>query len=183
MKRLILLGSTAILTACSAGTAPTTDSDTMAAGGTVTVCPDEMILALEDYPEQALPTVSEFDIWHAENGEREGVVTTRTGLQYSVIQPGIDGGVSPQPYEETFAHYHGFFPSGEVFDSSYERGSPFVTPPSRVIKGWTEALTDMKVCEARTLYIPANLAYGNGGGGRPSGTLMFHMQVLRVNTG
>ena len=35
--------------------------------------------------------------------------------------------------------------------------------------GWNEALADMKVCEARTLYIPADLAYGNSGaGGRPT---------------
>ena len=40
----------------------------------------------------------------------------------------------------------------------------------------------MKVCEARTLYINSDLAYGdNGRGGIPGGsTLLFHMQLLAV---
>ena len=40
----------------------------------------------------------------------------------------------------------------------------------------------MKVCEARTLYVNSDLAYGNNGRrGIPGGsTLLFHMQLLAV---
>jgi len=50
------------------------------------------------------------------------------------------------------------------------------------IKGWNEALGQMKVCEARTLYINSDLAYGdNGRGGIPGGaTLLFNMQLIAV---
>lgn len=156
----------------------------MVAAEAVYICPDEMVLVLEDFPAQALPETDDFDVWHEENGSRDGVITELSGLQYSVAQEPVEGGISAEPGEEIFAYYHGFFPNGEVFDSSYLRGRPLVGPSNRFIRGWNEALEDMKVCEARTLYIPADLAYGNSGaGGRPTGTLLFHMQLLRVNEG
>ena len=129
---------------------------------------DNLVLDLEAYADETLPATDDFDVWHGENAARDGVIETESGLQYKVNQAGLDDGLSPNPGEEIFAHYHGYFPNGDVFDSSYLRGSPLIGPSNRFIPGWNEALADMKVCEARTLYIPADLAYGNGGaGGRP----------------
>lgn len=116
------------------------------------------------------------------NAAAEGVVTSESGLQYSVAQAGLENGASAAPGQGISAHYHGYFIDGEVFDSSYDRGSPLRGPSNGFIKGWNEALGDMKVCEARTLYINSDLAYGdNGRGGIPGGaTLLFNMQLLEV---
>ena len=93
-----------------------------------------------------------------ENAEREGVVTTETGLQYEVLSAGE--GESPSAENIVTTHYHGTLIDGSVFDSSVERGEPIEFAVNRVIPGWTEALQLMTVGSKWRLYIPANLAYG-----------------------
>jgi len=116
------------------------------------------------------------------NAAADGVITTDTGLQYKIAQPGLDNGAQAAPGQGIAAHYHGYFINEEIFDSSYRRGSPLNGPSNGFIKGWNEALGEMKVCEARTLYINSDLAYGdNGRGSIPGGaTLLFNMQLLEV---
>ena len=116
------------------------------------------------------------------NAKKDGVKTSESGLQYKVAQDGLANGAQAKPGQPIAAHYHGYFIDGEVFDSSYTRGQPLTGPSNGFIKGWNEALGEMKVCEARTLYINSDLAYGdNGRGGIPGGaTLLFNMQLLAV---
>ena len=120
--------------------------------------------------------------WLAQNATAKGVVTAESGLQYKIVQAGLTDGAVAAPGQGIAAHYHGMFRDGKVFDSSYKRGQPLAGPSNGFIKGWNEALSEMKVCEARTLYINSDLAYGDRG--RPSipggSTLIFHMQVLEV---
>ena len=134
--------------------------------------------SIENLPDAELETAE----WHKLNAEREGVITLTSGLQYSVVQDGIEDGLSPVGSELVTVKYHGFFRDGSRFDSSYERGESLDFPANGVIKGWVEALQQMKPCEARTLYVPSNLAYGEKGrGGIPeNATLMFHVQLLKV---
>jgi len=50
-----------------------------------------------------------------------------------------------------------------------------------VIKGWTEGLQLMVEGEKRRFWIPAGLAYGeNPGGGAPGGTLVFDVELLKI---
>jgi FKBP-type peptidyl-prolyl cis-trans isomerase FklB len=95
----------------------------------------------------------------AENAKKEGVKTTASGLQYKVIKSGT--GASPKLTDTVKVHYHGTLINGTVFDSSVERGQSISFPVNRVIKGWVEALQLMKVGDKWTLFIPANLAYGD----------------------
>ena len=120
--------------------------------------------------------------WLAQNAKAADVVTTESGLQYKVIQAGLENGAVASPGQGIAAHYHGLFRDGKVFDSSYNRGQPLAGPSNAFIQGWNEALTEMKVCEARTLYISPDLAYGDQDRGPiPGGsTLIFHMQVLAI---
>jgi len=117
------------------------------------------------------------------NATADGVLTTESGLQYKVVQAGLENGAQAEPGQNIAANYHGFFINGDIFDSSYQRGRPLTGPSNGFIKGWNEALGEMKVCEARTLYINSDLAYGPADGrGIPGGsTLLFHMQLLAVN--
>lgn len=109
--------------------------------------------ALEDEASQ------ESVVFLEENAKRDGVVVTESGLQYEVITA-VEEGVSPAATASVRVHYHGTLISGEVFDSSVERGEPAEFPVNGVIRGWVEALQLMKEGEKWKLTIPAELAYG-----------------------
>jgi FKBP-type peptidyl-prolyl cis-trans isomerase FklB len=93
-----------------------------------------------------------------ENGKREGVLTTPSGLQYEVLQKA--DGPQPKADDVVTVHYEGKLTDGTVFDSSIKRGSPIDLPVGGVIPGWVEALQLMHVGEKYKLYIPSELAYG-----------------------
>ena len=82
-------------------------------------------------------------------------------------------------------HYTGKLENGKKFDSSHDRGSPFafVLGEGRVIKGWEEGLSSMKIGGKRTLIIPAYLAYGSKGAGNvipPNATLIFEVELIDI---
>lgn len=119
----------------------------------------------------------------AENARAEGVITTASGLQYKVLQPG-KGGASPGPDDRVKVHYHGTLIDGRVFDSSIDRGEPISFGLNQVIKGWTEGLQLMVVGQKNRLFIPSELAYGeHGAGGKigPGSTLIFDVELLAIN--
>lgn len=180
MKHLLLAGLAATaLTACNAAT----DSDApVDPASAIYDCPADKVLALSDYSDDAPAASDDFAAYHETNGKRKDVMTTTTGLQYKVAQEGLKKGASPVGGQVVTVHYHGYFPDGSVFDSSYERNDTIDFPANGVISGWVESLQDMKVCEARTLYIPGDLAYGPRGRGGipPNATLLFNVQLLAV---
>lgn len=117
----------------------------------------------------------------AENGKREGVVTTKSGLQYEIIKKG--NGATPTANDKVRVHYHGTLIDGTVFDSSIDRGEPAEFGVSQVIKGWTEALQLMPVGSKWKLYIPYDLAYGDREVSeeiKPYSTLIFEVELLDI---
>ena len=72
--------------------------------------------------------------------------------------------------------------TGEVFDSSWSRGQPATFPLDGVIEGWSKGLVGMKEGGRRTLVIPAELAYGNGGPA-PGDALVFVVDLISVTNG
>ena len=118
----------------------------------------------------------------AENGAKEGVTTTESGLQYEIIVSG--DGEKPTTSDQVTVHYHGMLIDGTVFDSSVDRGQPATFGVTQVIKGWTEALQLMSVGDKWKLTIPSNLAYGDQGAGGiigPGATLIFEVELLKIN--
>ena len=108
-------------------------------------------------------------------------VTTPSGLKYTVSETGEGEKVGVN--KKVKVHYTGSLTDGTVFDSSVERGVPleFVVGVGQVIKGWDEALSDMKKGEKRTLTIPPELGYGAGGRPPvipPSSVLIFDVELL-----
>jgi len=117
----------------------------------------------------------------AENGAKEGVITTESGLQYEVIVSG--DGAKPTTADQVTVHYHGMLTDGTVFDSSVDRGEPATFGVTQVIKGWTEALQLMSVGDKWKLTIPSGLAYGDQGAGGmigPGATLVFEVELLGI---
>ncbi|RKQ71035.1 FKBP-type peptidyl-prolyl isomerase-like protein [Litorimonas taeanensis] len=186
-KHFILPALTALtLTACNnAGQDDATNETAIDSSDLVYTCPaDKILTTIEPYGDDAdAPVMSaDFKSYHVENGKRKDVMTTTTGLQYKVAQEGLKDGAQPVGNQVVTMHYHGYFPDGTKFDSSYDRSQTIQYPATGFIKGWIESLHDMKVCEARILYIPGDLAYGPSG--RPgipaNATLLFKMQLIAV---
>lgn len=117
----------------------------------------------------------------AENGKKEGVITTSSGLQYKVITMGT--GAKPTATDKVRVHYHGTTLDGEVFDSSVQRGETIAFPLNQVIKGWTEGLQLMPIGSKFIFYIPSDLAYGDRGAGpsiKPGATLIFEVELFEI---
>ena len=117
-----------------------------------------------------------------ENAQKEGVITTESGLQYEVLVSGK--GEKPTTNDQVTVHYHGMLIDGSVFDSSIDRGQPATFGVTQVIKGWTEALQLMSIGDKWKLTIPSNLAYGDQGAGGmigPGETLIFEVELLSIN--
>lgn len=116
-----------------------------------------------------------------ENGKKEGVHTTASGLQYVIEKEGT--GKSPKATDNVTVHYTGRLLDGKVFDSSVSRGEPATFPLNRVIPGWTEGLQLMKEGAKYVFFIPSDLAYGAQGAGRdipPHSTLIFEVELIKV---
>lgn len=117
----------------------------------------------------------------AENAKRDEVNVTESGLQYEILVEG--NGDKPSADSTVRTHYHGTFPDGKVFDSSYDRGQPAEFPVNGVIAGWTEALQMMPVGSKWRLHVPYNLAYGERGSQGaipPYATLVFDVELLDI---
>ncbi len=81
--------------------------------------------------------------------------------------------------------YSGTLLDGTKFDSSYDRGVPFVfnLGAGEVIAGWDKGFAGMKVGGKRKLTIPPDLGYGATGAGAaipPNATLIFEVELLKV---
>jgi len=147
-------------------------------------CPAENVISdVSAYPQDLPDPELENAAWFEANGNRSGVITTESGLQYSVVQSGNKKGPSPVGSQKITVNYQGFFKDSKVFDSSYARGEPIAFPANGVIKGWIEGLGLMKPCDAWTLYIPSDMAYGSTPPrGLPADALMiFHVQLISVD--
>ncbi len=124
---------------------------------------------------------AEGEAFLAANKNKEGVVTTTSGLQYKVLKKG--DGPKPQDNDRVTVHYRGTLLDGTEFDSSYKRGNPATFQVNGVIRGWTEALQLMNVGSKYQLFIPSDLAYGARGAGRkigPNSTLIFDVELLGI---
>lgn len=108
-----------------------------------------------------------------------------TALQIVDLKVGV--GAEAVPGKEVVVHYVGTLEDGTKFDSSRDRGQPFVfgLGARQVIAGWDEGVKGMKVGGLRKLIIPSDMAYGDAGIPGvipPKATLIFEVELLEVRT-
>lgn len=123
----------------------------------------------------------------AENGKRDGVTTTASGMQYEVLKEGGDkkyaapeGGAADNG-TRFMVNYRGTLIDGTEFDKSPE-GQPFPMT-LQVIPGFKEALTSMTVGSKWKIFLPANLAYGPRPAGPKIGAnsaLIFELELVDI---
>ena len=120
--------------------------------------------------------IAKEEAFFKENATKEGVMTTESGLQYKMVSAGADYKVQPQ--DTVWVSYKGTLLDGTVFDQN--DSTRFIA--NRVIKGWTEGLGLLGEGGEATLYIPAELAYGERGnrGIEPNSTLIFDVKLHKV---
>lgn len=120
------------------------------------------------------------ELWKDQNKD---TVETGSGLKYIVFSEGTGEKIKPQ--DIVVVHYSGYFPGGELFDSSVKREEPIRFPVGvdAVIKGWDEGMQLMRQGAKFQLFIPAELGYGEKGAPPtipPNSDLIFDVQVLQV---
>lgn len=116
-----------------------------------------------------------------ENAGKDGVITTKSGLQYMVMTEGT--GKKPMATDTVEVHYLGTLIDGTEFDSSHKRGQPAKFPLNRVISAWTEGVQLMSVGSKYKFFCPADLAYKERGQGPligPHAVLIFEVELLGI---
>ena len=119
----------------------------------------------------------------AESPSAAGSVKTASGLSYTDLVKGT--GAAPVSGKSVTVHYTGWLEDGKKFDSSLDRGQPFVfrIGAGEVIPGWDEGVMSMRVGGKRKLFIPAQLGYGAAGAPGaipPNANLIFEVELLDV---
>ncbi|EEY91590.1 peptidyl-prolyl cis-trans isomerase, FKBP-type [Acinetobacter junii SH205] len=136
---------------------------------------------LVEFQEQAEKNAQEGKNFLAENAKKPDIITTKSGLQYQVLQQGT--GKSPKLTSTVKVNYEGRLIDGTVFDSSIARNHPVEFKLNQVISGWTEGVQTMKEGGKSRFFVPSNLAYGDVGAGDaigPNSTLIFDIELLEV---
>jgi peptidylprolyl isomerase len=110
-------------------------------------------------------------------------IKTASGLAYQETQLGT--GAQPVMGKRVKVHYTGLLENGTKFDSSVDRGEPFIFTigVGQVIPGWDEGVLTMKTGGKRKLIVPPQLGYGAAGAGGvipPNATLIFDVELLDV---
>lgn len=126
------------------------------------------LISRRSFGSQAVAGIGSGLLWTAPAAlAADDFITLENGIQYKVIKEG-DGAI-PEPGQSVKAHYTGWldgFDSDKKFDSSRDRGRPFVfkVGTGQVIRGWDDQFSQMKVGERRQIVLPPRMAYGDRGG-------------------
>ena len=151
-----------------------------------------------EYKEKYQPVMEQKAAFFEKNKEK--AVKTPTGLQYAILTKGT--GKKPAAGTQIFIHYAGFFENGTLFDSSMEEVAkafgtydatrkaqggyqPIAFQAGRkegMIPGFIEGIEKLSFGDRALLFIPANLAYGEGGAGNglipPNTPLIFEITIM-----
>ncbi len=104
--------------------------------------------------------------------------STDSGIYYVIEESGEAG--KPNVKSTITAHYEGSFLSGEIFDSSKDRGEPLQVELKELIEGWQQAVPMLGQGGKGKFIFPSHLAYGNKGTNSipPREVLVFDIELI-----
>lgn len=114
-----------------------------------------------------------------EKAEADGAQTSASGLAYKIENAGSDRKVAVG--DSIYAKYKLTLPDGQVVEES-DKAVPFKLEDGKLIKGWIEGIQLIGEGGKITLFVPAELAYGEQGAGQigPNQALQFDIEVTKV---
>jgi FKBP-type peptidyl-prolyl cis-trans isomerase FklB len=124
------------------------------------------------------------ELFLMQNAQREGIITTPTGLQYECIFPGHATSARPDNAKMVEIKYQGELINGYQFDSK----DSYIGYVNQFVPGFCEGLKKMNEFGIFKFYIPYDLGYGNQGKGTegtashipPYSTLIFYVELKDV---
>ena len=110
----------------------------------------------------AMENIQRLDEAAAGHDVTEAAQTLPSGLQIQFTHRGGDQTLAmPSAQAGVLVHYEGsLVSSGQVFDSSFQRGEPAQFPLQAVVPGFSEAIQHMRPGDELIATIPAALGYG-----------------------
>lgn len=115
-----------------------------------------------------------------ENAKREGVVSLDNGIQYKVNKAGNANGKKPAANSTVNVDYRGRL----INDIQFDANNGATINLAQVIPGWQEIIPMMTEGDSWTVFIPAELGYGEVGGGEvipPNSVLVFDITLNSIN--
>ena len=109
---------------------------------------------------EQVKNLSEADSFLVANKEKKDVITLPSNLQYKVIKEG--NGPMPSAKDYVLVHITSSFVDGTIFDDT-RKSEPRVIPNEKMIAGWLEGITKMKVGSRWILYMHPTLGFGEFG--------------------
>jgi peptidylprolyl isomerase len=110
------------------------------------------------------------------------IQTTPSGLKYIIVKQGT--GAFPDSGKTVMVQYSGYLPNGKRFDSSVERGEPFlfIVGMHQVIQGWEEGILFINKGSKARFIIPPSLAFNNKKVGQipANSSLIFDVELLDI---
>jgi FKBP-type peptidyl-prolyl cis-trans isomerase FklB len=146
----------------------------------VRVLPRPTLPVIKMNPDTNLTASTQF---LATNGARRGVITTASGLQYTVTRSGPATGQMPTAASVVEVNYEGKLLDGQIFDSSFARCQSAEFPVNALIPAWVEALQMMRPGDEWTIFVPPSLGYGASGIRGvipPNAALIFRMRLEKI---
>ena len=133
----------------------------------------------EKVKELAQSNLKDAESFLAVNSQKEGVVTTASGLQYEIISPAE--GPSPTQQSVVKVNYRLTYLDGREGDSSVP-GIPSTFKVSNLVDGLKEGLYLMTVGSTYRFYVHPDLGYGESGSTRiePNTLLIFDVVLVDI---
>lgn len=133
------------------------------------------------YEERSQTAKADGEKFLAENQKKEGVKTTKSGMQYKIEKAG--NGQIPQATDRVKLQIVGKFLDGEEFQNTYKMDVvPEISLKDLNLKGWQEAITMMPVGSKWIIYLPPSLAYGTQETGviPPHSVVVFEIELIDI---
>ncbi|MCG8698272.1 MAG: FKBP-type peptidyl-prolyl cis-trans isomerase [Bacteroidales bacterium] len=116
-----------------------------------------------------------------QNGKKDGVITTESGLQYQIIEE--LQGEKPDEYSTVEIHQRALLLNGTILEDTYRANETSTVPLNELIEGLQEGLPLMSVGSRFKFWVPAELAWGRKGTGNkipPNAVLVFDIRLVSI---